>query len=138
MSEQIRDIVLLFSKRFYLIVYWGIVICCSVSFLMDKSSKILKFINFLVVIFIISYGLKDIMNQSYWKRTYEIILKENNGVEVVLTRKDDKLVIADGIIEANGNFKKLKINTANYRVIDEKGVELQHRVFNRVEVENKK
>lgn len=131
-SEETRNTILSFSKSFYSSIFWGIVFFCLVTFLTNKSSKISELINILLIIFIIFYGLKDITNESYWKRKYEIIVKDKNIVEVVLTRKGEKLVIADGIIEKDDKFENLKIDTTSCRSIDENGVPLQYKVFNRI------
>lgn len=138
-SEETRDTILSLSKGFYSKAFLGIVFFCLVTFLTNNSSKISELINILLVIFIIFYGLKDITNESYWKREYEIILKDKNIVKVVLARKGEKLFIADGIIENDGKFENLKIDITNCRSIDEIGIPLQYKVFNRIIVnENQK
>jgi hypothetical protein len=138
-SEETRNTILSFSKDFYSSVFWGIVFFCLITFLMNKSSKISQLINILLIIFIIFYGLKDITNESYWKREYEIILKDKNIVKVVLARKGEKLFIADGIIEKDGKFENLKIDTTSCKSIDESGIPLQYKVFNRIIInENQK
>lgn len=139
--EYIQDKMLKLSKMFYYFIFYGVIVLGILQFYflfserkwLRKIGKIIASLIFLGPIFL--YILKDIVNDVAWKRSYEIIFKNNEELEVVLAKKEGKLLVAKGKIEENGMRKKLNIYPKVYKKIDSDNMELEYITFNEIMVD---
>ncbi|WP_300342538.1 hypothetical protein [Fusobacterium sp.] len=121
------------------IIYW--IICVVIIVLEIGSFNLLLTTNkrlkkrtikyiivkmLLLLFFIIIYGL-GLSN----KKNYEL-LKYQDQIKVVLSKRNNKLVIADAIINEGENT--LVINTKNYGEIEKNNLFFEYRVFDKVEI----
>lgn len=130
------------SNSFYEATLYFFLIVNFVLFLLYKFSKkylkkIFKYCIITVGIILFIYIFKDFFNESEWKRSYELIVN-NEKIEVIISKKDGNLIVADGkIINSNG-LEVLEINTKKYRIKNFENVTLEYRNFSKVEIANKK
>lgn len=128
------------SKLFYKFTFYFFLTINFILFLFYKLSKnflrkISKFLIITIALIVVFYILKDVLNESEWKRSYELIIS-NEKLEVVLSKKDGKLIVADGeIIEKNG-LNILNINTKKYKIKNCEDVILEYRNFSKVNIES--
>lgn len=140
LPEWFLNKVLKGNELFYKHILYFFLFLNFILFLLYKLSngffkKFSKFLIMAVVSILVWYIFKDIFNESEWKRSYELIIN-NEKIEVVISKKDDKLIVADGkIMESNG-LKILKIDTKKYKIKNFEDVTLEYKKFYKVEVEN--
>lgn len=141
-SEKIQAIALKLSKEFYEKTFHFFIILNSVLFLFYRfSTKYLKkFFKLPIVILgviLFIYIFKDIFNESEWKRSYELLI-DNEKIEVVLSKKDGKLIVADGEITENNGLETLIIDTKKYKIKNSDGLTLEYRNFSKIEIKSNK
>lgn len=142
-TKDIQNKMLNYSKFFYWVILIGFIVVSMLQFYLLKSSKkmirkIGEIIVFLIILIFSIYFLKEVADDSYWKRKYEVIIKNNNKVEVVLAKKGDRLIVASGQIEERDLLKTLIIDTRMYKSIDSKDVLLQYQTFNDIIINKEK
>lgn len=142
LPEWILKKALKLSDLFYEATLYFFLIVNFFLFLFYKLSKkyLKKFFKYCIItvgIILFIYIFKDFFNESEWKRSYELIIN-NEKIEVVISKKDGKLIVADGkIIKSNG-LEILEINTKKYRIKNFENVTLEYRNFSKVKIVNKK
>lgn len=140
LPNWVSNVALNLSKLFYKFTFYFFLTINFTLFLFYKLSKnflrkISKFLIKTIALIVVFYILKDVFNESEWKRSYELIIS-NEKLEVVLSKKDGKLIVADGkIIEKNG-MNILNINTKKYKIKNCEDVILEYRNFSKVDIEN--